>query len=135
MKRIILILGFVAFDYLSTLLFCRAPHEEANTYARIFMENLGIPFGLTIFVFVVNMPVYALLSFNSHVIRLPTKIASSVETCVDFVFAWFIAGLHFYGGTSWFWQTSDIIRQTIGASLYLVLAFFIIKPHKPYYSG
>jgi hypothetical protein len=135
LKRIMLILGFVAFDYLSTLLFCRFPHEEANPYARIFMESLGIPFGLTMFVFVANMPVYALLSLNSHVVRLPPKIASTVETFVDFVFAWFIAGLHFHGGTSWFWQTPDIIRQTIGALLYLILAFLIIKPHKPRYDG
>ncbi|MEM3596560.1 MAG: hypothetical protein QXJ53_00290 [Candidatus Bathyarchaeia archaeon] len=133
MKRIMLIFGFIAFDYLSTLVFCRASHEEANPYARIFMENFGIPAGLTLFVFVINIPVYALLSFNSHVVRLPPKIASGVETCVDFAFAWFIAGLHFHGGTSWFWQAPDIIRQVFGALIYIVLAFLVVRPHKPHY--
>lgn len=133
LKRIVLILGFIAFDYLSTLLFCRAPYEEANPYARIFMENFGIPTGLTLFVFVINMPVYTLLSLNSHVVKLPQKIAASLETCVDFVFAWFIAGLHFNGGTSWFWQAPDDFRQALGAFLYIVLAFLVIKPHKPSY--
>lgn len=128
-----LVLVFVVFDYLSTVLFCRIPNEEANPYARIFMESLGIPLGLTLFVIVANMPIYALLSFNSHVARLPPKIASCAETFVDFVFAWFMAGLHFHGGTSWFWQTSDVIRQSVGALLYLVLAFLVIKPHKPSY--
>jgi len=133
MRRIILIIGFIAFDYLATLLFCRAPHEEANPYARIFMENFGIPLGLTLFVFIINVPVYTLLSFNSHVVKLPPKIASGVETFVDFAFAWFVAGLHFHGGTSWFWQAPDIVRQAFGALLYIVLAFLVIKPHEPSY--
>ncbi|MEM2118487.1 MAG: hypothetical protein QW386_05660 [Candidatus Bathyarchaeia archaeon] len=133
MKRTLLIIGFIAFDYLSTMLFCRAPHEEANPYARIFMETFGIPAGLTLFVFVINIPVYTLLSLNSHVVKLTPRLASVVETCVDFAFAWFIAGLHFHGGTSWFWQAPDIVRQAFGALLYIILAFLLIKPHKPSY--
>ncbi|MEM3578186.1 MAG: hypothetical protein QXX51_07025 [Candidatus Bathyarchaeia archaeon] len=35
------------------------------------LKNLGVPAGLTLFVFVINIPVYTLLSFNSHVFRLP----------------------------------------------------------------
>jgi len=130
LKRIILILSFVAFDYSSTLFFCHSPCEEANPYARIFMENLGIPVGLTLFVLVANIPVYALLSLNSNVIRLPPKIALYTGTCVDFAFAWFIAGLHFHGGTSWFWQAPDAVRQTVGAFLYLLLAFLTIKSYR-----
>lgn len=135
LKRIVLIFSFVAFDYLSTLLFCQTPHEEANLYARLFMENLGVPLGLTFFVLVSNAPIYVLFSLNSHLVRFPIKFASAVEICSDFVFAWFIAGLHFYGGTSWFWQAPDLVRQGFGAFLYLMLAFILIKPHKQSYGG
>jgi hypothetical protein len=122
------------FDYLVTLAFCRTPQEEANLYARAFMENFGIPFGLTLFVLVANLPIYIILSLDSHVIKFPFRIAIAIETLVDFVFAWFIAGLHFSGGASWVWLATDWTRQTFGALLYLLMAFLIIKPHKPSYA-
>jgi hypothetical protein len=133
-KRIALIFSFIIFDYLSTLAFCRAPSEEANLYARVFMENLGISWGLTLFVIAANLPIYMLMSLDSHVIRMPLKIASFVEIAIDGVFAWFIAGLHFSGGASWFWTSQDHMRQISGAVLYLALACFLVQPHKPRYS-
>ena len=134
-KRIALVFSFTIFDYLSTLAFCRAPGEEANLYARIFMENLGMSWGLTLFVLAVNLPIYMLMSLDSHVIRIPAKVASTVEILIDGVFAWFVAGLHFSGGASWFWISPDFMRQTLGAVLYLALAFLIVKPHKPWYGN
>jgi len=132
-KRIALIFSFIIFDYLSTLAFCRAPSEEANLYARVFMENLGISWGLTLFVVAANLPIYILMSLDSHVMRMPSKIASVVEIGIDGVFAWFIAGLHFSGGASWFWTSQDFVRQASGAVLYLALAYFLVKPHKSRY--
>jgi len=130
LKRTAIVFSFIFFDYLSTLIFCHAPHWEANIYARIFMESFGIPLGLTLFVFIANLPIYLTLSLDSHIIMLPPKLAITMESFVDILFAWFVAGLHFSGGTSWFWQTSDLTRQILGALLYLLLAFLIIKPHK-----
>jgi len=131
LRRTVLVFAFTLFDYLSTLMFCRTPHEEANLYARAFMENFGIPFGLTLFVLIANVPIYLILSLDSHVIKLPPKIAMFVESFVDGMFSWFIAGLHFSGGTSWFWHSPDLMRQAFGAMLYLAIAFLFIKPHKP----
>ncbi|MDH5482497.1 MAG: hypothetical protein OEY22_06435 [Candidatus Bathyarchaeota archaeon] len=119
-------------DYFSTLAFCKVPYEEANLFARTFMEVLGIPLGLTLFVMIANLPIYMTLSLDSHIIRLSYRRAILVEIFVDTVFAWFIAGLHFSGGTSWFWYVPDIARQTIGATAYLVIAFLLIKPHKSF---
>ncbi len=130
LKRTGLVFAFILFDYLSTLVFCRAPHEEANLYARAFMENTGIFSGLTLFVLVANLPIYMVLSLDSHIIKLPSKISIVIEPLVDVLFAWFIAGLHFSGGTSWFWLRQDSVPQAFGALLYLTLAFLIIKPHK-----
>lgn len=130
LKRAIVIFAFVFFDYFSTLAFCHIPHQEANLYARIFMENLGIPFGLTLFVLIANLPIYMALSFDSHLVRFPFKIAFIVESTVDVIFSWFIAGLHFGGGTSWFWDAPDLNRQVVGAILYLVIAILFVKPHK-----
>ncbi|MGQ9545296.1 MAG: hypothetical protein ACUVQX_05870 [Candidatus Bathycorpusculaceae bacterium] len=130
----VLLFAFIIFDYLVTLAFCHFPQEEANMYARAFMENFGIPFGLTIFVLVANLPIYVILSLDSHVVRLPFKNAEIIEILVDAVFAWFVAGLHFSGGTSWVWYAEDWIRQAFGAFLYLFVAFLIVKPHKQSYA-
>ncbi|MGQ9506342.1 MAG: hypothetical protein ACUVTB_00610 [Candidatus Bathycorpusculaceae bacterium] len=135
LKRTALLFAFIIFDYLVTLALCQAPQEEANLYARFFMENFGIPIGLTLFVFVVNLPIYMILSLDSHVIRFPSKMAIAIETLVDFVFAWFVAGLHFSGGLSWVWFAPDWTRRSFGAFLYLFLAFLIVKPHKPSYNA
>jgi hypothetical protein len=132
LKRTVLVFAFIFFDYFSTLVLCRAPYEEANPYARIFMENLGIPLGLTLFVLVASLPIYMILSLDSHVIRLPFSIAVAVELFVDAVFAWFVAGLHFSGGASWFWYAPDLMRQAFGALLYLVTVFLLVKPHEPH---
>lgn len=131
LKRGCLIFAFVFFDYLSTLVFCRAPIEEANVFARGFMESYGIPVGLTLFVFAANLPLYVILSFDSHAVSLPPKLGSIVEPVVDLFFGWFVAGLHFSGGTSWFWAASDLTRQALGATLYLALALICAKTHGP----
>ena len=134
LKRTLLVFVFILFDYLSTLTFCRVPHEEANLYARTFMEIFGIPLGLTLFVLAANLPIYMTLSLDSHAIRLPYRTAIIIEPFVDVVFAWFIAGWHFSGGSSWFWFAPDLTRQTFGALLYMVIAFLLVKPHKPRYA-
>jgi hypothetical protein len=134
-RRAILVFVFILFDYVSTLVFCRAPHEEANLYARMFMENLGIFSGLTLFVLVFNLPIYVTLSLDSHIVRLPAKIASFFELGVDLVFAWFVAGSHFNGGASWFWPMPELTRQAIGALLYFTIAFLLVKPHRPRYEN
>lgn len=130
LKRIFLVFAFVFFDYFVTLVFCQAPYEEANLFARGFMEFFGIPLGLTLFVLVANLPIYVTLSLDSHIVRFPFKIAVFAEVFVDVVFAWFVAGLHFSGGTSWFWFAPELMRQSLGTLFYLVFAFLIVKPYR-----
>jgi len=98
------------------------------------MESFGIPLGLTLFVLIVNLPIYMALSLDSHVVRFPFKIDIVAETLVDAVFAWFVAGIHFSAGTSWFWYAPDLMRQSLGMLSYLSLAFLLIKPHKLHYN-
>lgn len=135
LKRTFLVFVFIFFDYLMTLVFCQAPYEEANVFARSFMESFGVPLGLTLFVLVANLPIYVTLSLDSHIVRFPFKMAFVAETFVEVVFAWFVAGLHFGGATSWFWQAPDLMRQASGMLLYLAMASLIVKPHKPCYDG
>jgi hypothetical protein len=97
------------------------------------MENLGVFLGLTLFVLIFNLPIYVTLSLDSHVIRLPSKIAGAFELFVDVVFAWFVAGVHFSGGASWFWCASDLTRQSAGALLYSAMALLLVKPFRPCY--
>jgi hypothetical protein len=130
-KRVAIVFAFVFFDYVSTLAFCSAPHEEANVYARVFMEIFGILPGLTLFVLIINLPIYVVLSIDSHVIKLPYKFGFLAEIFVDGIFAWYIAGLHFSGGTSWFWCAPDSIRQIIGTAIYFALSILLVKPYKP----
>jgi hypothetical protein len=116
-------------------MFCHTPHEEANIYARVFMENFGILAGLTLFVLVFNLPIYMTLSLDSHIVKLPSRIAGIFEIFVDAVFAWYVAGLHFSGGASWFWYTPDLIRQSVGAVLYLTIALPLVRPYRPHYGN
>ncbi len=135
LKRASLVFAFILFDYFSTLAFCHAPFEEANVYARAFMDILGLQAGLTLFVLMANLPIYLVLCLDSHLVKLPPTIAMVIETFIDVVFAWFVAGLHFSGGSSWFWFAPDLPRQAIGALLYLTFAFLIVKPHRPRYDS
>lgn len=129
-KRTCLVFAFILFDYFSTIAFCRTPYEEANLFARAFMESYGIPLGLTLFVFVANLPIYMALNLDSHLVKFPPKLTRIVETFIDVIFAWFIAGLHFSGGTSWFWYAPNMVRQVLGTVTYLATAFLLIKPHE-----
>jgi len=98
------------------------------------MESFGIQLGLTLFVLVANLPIYMTLSLDSHIVRFPFKIGVVTEFFVDVIFAWFVAGLHFSGGTSWFWFAPELMRQSLGFLMYLVMAFLLVKPYKPHYS-
>jgi hypothetical protein len=77
------------------------------------------------------LPVYITLSLDSHIVRLPSRVAKIIEPFVDTVFAWFVAGSHFGGGVSWFWHVSNVTAQALGAFIYLTIAFLLIKPHRP----
>lgn len=135
LRRTVLIFAFTLFDYFSTIVFFHAPHEEANVYARVFMESFGIISGLTMFVVLLNVPIYMTLSLDSHIVKLPSRIAGVFEIFIDAVFAWYVAGLHFSGGTSWFWFAPDGVRQSIGAVLYLTMALLLVRPHRPLYGN
>jgi hypothetical protein len=125
LKRISLLFAFIFSDYLITLLLCKAPAEEGNILARSFMEIYGMPLGLTLFDLVTNLPIYLLLSLNSHLANLPPNLSRIGEASTDFAFAWFIAGLHFNGAASWIWSAPDIMRQAIGALIYLFIILFM----------
>ena len=119
-KRTCLLFAFILFDYSITATFCKTPLMEGNLFARRWMELYGIPLGLTIFVLLMNLPVYLTLCLDSAISRkLPVTILSKVEPMVDAVFAWFIAGVHFNGATSWFWYMPQGLRQLVGCGTYL----------------
>jgi len=121
-KRICLVFGFILLDYFATLAFCTNPAEEANPYLRGFLENYGIVVGLTLFDFLINLPIYLILCFDSHLVSLPTRLLKIVEPSVDLILAWFLAGAHFSGATSWFCTVPDLMRQAVGFGIYLIIA-------------
>lgn len=126
-KRFYLVFGFIFLDCFVTWIFCRTPGQEANVYARGLMEVYGIPLGLTIFNLLMSVPLYLTLSLDSHFVRLPDPWLKTTEFFVDIVFACFIAAPHFNGAASWFWQAPEILRKTLGAILYIILIFALIK--------
>jgi hypothetical protein len=130
MKRISVLFAFILVDYLITLALCTTPLEEGNLFARSFMEAYGIPLGLTLFCLIANLPIYIILSLNSHLINLPPRLFRIAETSADAVFAWFIAGLHFNGATSWIWFAPDLLRQVLGAFMYLLIISIIAAKRK-----
>ena len=122
-KRIHVLSCFSLLDYLVTLVLYTLSAQEGNLLARSFMEAYGIPLGLTPFDALANLPIYVILCLDSHFINLPVRSSRIVEVFTDAIFAWFIAGLHFNGATSWVWFAPDLVRQGLGASLYLLIVF------------
>jgi len=122
LKRICIVFGFILLDYFATLAFCTNPAEEANPHLRVFLENYGIVVGLTLFDFLINLPIYLILCFDSHFVSLPPRLSKIVEPLVDLILAWFLAGAHFSGATSWFWIAPDLMRQATGFGIYLIIA-------------
>jgi hypothetical protein len=120
-----LLFGFILLDYLSTLFFINAPIEEGNLLVRHFMETYGIFWGLTIFDTLINIPVYLIICMNSHFVKLPSKISKIMDPIIDAFLAWFVAGYHYNGATSWFWAASGFTRQFTGFIIYfsIVLVF------------
>jgi hypothetical protein len=125
LKRTCLLFGFILLDYFVTLTFCTTPMEEANPYVGAFMEKYGVFWGLTIFDFLINFPIYLILCFNSHFLSLPVQLSKILEPIVDVILAWFLAGAHFNGAASWFWVAPDWIRQITGFGIYLFIAMIL----------
>lgn len=126
-KRLFLLFCFIFLDYFVTLISCSTPAQEANIRAREFMEIYGIPLGLTMFNLLMSAPIYLTLSLDSHLIHLPHPWSKTVEFFIDIIFACFIAAPHFSGATSWFWQTPEMLRRTLGASIYLIVSFALVE--------
>ena len=121
-KRILLVFMFILFDYVATVIFCVSPSDEGNIMARVFMENYGIAPGLALFDFIINLPVYLLLSFSSHLIILPSKWNKIANSLTDFILALFVANPHFEGGISWIPAIREFPGTVIGAAIYIILA-------------
>jgi len=123
--RTFLLFAFILFDYAITLAFCSNPTQEGNIFVRQFMEIYGIFLGLTIYDLINNLPIYMVLCVVSYLVNLSTRLSKIIEPFVDLVFAWFVAGAHFDGAASWFWPIAPLMRQIVGAILYLILALLL----------
>jgi hypothetical protein len=121
LKRAGLLFGFILLDYLTTLVFIKSPVEEGNPLVRTFMQDYGVLLGLTIFDFLINLPIYIIICFNSHFVTLPPKFSKIVNPIIDVLLAWFVAGYHYSGAASWFWTSPHLIRQITGFSIYILI--------------
>ncbi|MDG6223435.1 MAG: hypothetical protein IAX21_02820 [Candidatus Bathyarchaeota archaeon] len=122
-----LLFGFILLDYLFTLIFINAPYEEGNLLVRYFMETYGIFWGLTIFDILINIPVYLIICMNSHLAPLPSKLSKIVDPIIDAFLAWFVAGYHYNGATSWFWAASGFTRQITGFLIYFAIIMVVYQ--------
>jgi len=125
LKRVGLLFGFILLDYFFTLFFINTPLEEGNLLVRHFMETYGIFWGLTIFDVLINVPVYLILCMNSHFVKLPSKISKVIDPIIDAFLAWFVAGYHYNGATSWFWNVSGFTRQFAGFFIYFSIILLV----------
>lgn len=128
--RFLVLLGFLSFDFLITLVFVSYPAEEGNLLARTFMESFGISLGLTLFGLFVAGLLLSILCFCKLLFIGKGKWTLLIGGfVVDVCFSWFVAGVHFAGGTSWFWLAPELLRHCLGAGLYLLLLnLFLGRP-------
>jgi uncharacterized integral membrane protein len=127
--RFIVLQSFVVFDLSITLLSLSSMSNEGNVFARVFMEVLGFPAGLVLFSIIVTGILLLILRFCRHMFSNASGMVKTVGTiALDFSMAWFVAGVHFVGGTSWFWLAPELLRHFIGASIYfMVLTAFWLQ--------
>ena len=120
--RFFVLQSFVVFDLLVTWLSLSSLVEEGNIFARAFMGILGVPSGLVLFSGIVTLVLLLILWFCSHMFDNTCGMMKTVGIiALDFSLAWFVAGVHFVGGTSWFWFAPELLRQFIGAGIYFVV--------------
>jgi len=125
-QRMMLLASFSLLDYVITLLLISHPDEEANVFARGFMEIFGVASGLTIFSVLVNLPVFLILGLLAFYSRPSDFAASAFATPgLDIAFAWFVAGAHFSGALSWIVNGPSLLYQITGAALYLEILFVV----------
>jgi len=130
LKRTALIFGYIFLDFLVTITFCRTPYMEANPYAKSFMLIYGIVPGLALYDFLLAIPIYAILVFDSHMIEYTQHYKKKTEFIIDAALGWLVAGAHFNGAMSWLWDAPHFIRQAVGFAIYMVIAilFFYSSP-------
>jgi hypothetical protein len=125
-QKMLLLSSFILLDYIITLLLISYPGEEANVFARGFMEAFGVTLGLTIFSLLINLPVFMVLGLLAfHPTHLGFGALSFATPGLDIVLAWFVAGTHFSGALSWIVGSSTVLYQLTGAVLYLDILFIL----------
>ena len=120
--RTILLLGFIFLDFMITASLCKTPLAEANPYARFFMQRYGILEGLIFFNLLATLPIYAVLVFDSHLIKQTQHYRAKAEFAIDIALAWLVAGVRFDGAMSWLWNAPNLLRQATGFAIYLAIA-------------
>jgi hypothetical protein len=125
--RFSILFGFVVFDLLSTRFFITALAEEGNSYARFLMQTFGISAGLILFSMAIA-GILALILYLSKFVTTNRKGSTAliIVLALDIGFAWCVAGMHFIGGTSWFWLAPEFIRGLMGAGLYLTILYSVL---------
>lgn len=121
-RRTLLLFSFFILDFIVTVSFCRTPDSEGNLLARNFMQAYGIEAGLAIFDFLLALPIYAILCVDSYLIKYTEQHSAKAEWMIDLALGWLVAGAHFNGAASWFWVTSNTVRQASGFIIYEVVA-------------
>jgi len=135
LKRTVLIFIFIFFDYIVTIFFCDCPFEEGNVYARTFMLSYGKILGLTIFAFIIALPIYIVFYLDSRFVQLPPNLFTKVNLIIDLAFGWLVAGAHFKGAASWFWPVPQLTAQLVGFIIYEIVALSSFYPFSPVYCG
>ncbi|RLI11916.1 hypothetical protein DRO35_04225 [Candidatus Bathyarchaeota archaeon] len=120
--RTFLLLGFIFLDFMTTASLCKTPLAEANPYARFFMQRYGILEGLIFFNLLATLPIYAVLVFDSHLIKQTKHYRAKTELVIDIALAWLVAGVRFNGAMSWLWDAPNLLRQAMGSAIYLAIA-------------
>lgn len=123
-SRSLILSGFVMFDFLVTWFSISRPVEEGNLLVRTFMELFGISLGLALFGLFIASLLFLILCFCKLLFANRGEKTSLIGGLgLDVCFSWFVAGVHFVGGTSWFWLAPDLMRHCLGAGLYLAVLY------------
>jgi hypothetical protein len=126
LKQYIVLVGFLSFDYISTLYYIESPSGEWNSIAKWLMISFdNIFIGMTVFFLSLSIFYYFFHIWWSNKISKTKQVSQEKWKKIifynNFGFYFICASDFGFGATSWFWHISPFNKSIVGLALVLLI--------------